>query len=92
MNFLPTENGRFKNGNEIRGGGVCSCTTLTLRIFFQKFEKTVMMPRIPDAHGLKNIGFNITKNLNRPKNIGLKISKSLLFTGNPELPVLSLKA
>ena len=91
MNFLPTENGHFKNGNEIRGGGVCSCTTLTLRNFFQKFEKTVMMPRIPDAHGLKNIGFNITKNLNRPKNICLKSSKSLLLSNNPEFTVLSME-
>lgn len=41
-------------------------TTLTLRIFFQKFEKTVMMPRIPDEHGLKKLGFNITKDLRWP--------------------------
>lgn len=47
----------------MRGGGVCSYTTLTIRNFPKKFEKTVMMPRIPDAHGLKSIGFNITKHL-----------------------------
>ena len=59
----------------MRGGGVCSYTTLTIRNFPKKIEKTVMMPRIPDAHGLKNIGFNITKHLSWP-NFLLDISST----------------
>ncbi len=60
--------------------------------FFQQFEKTVMMTCIHDGDGIKNIGFNITKIMERPKIHCLKFSKTTIFSDNPEFSILSLKA
>ena len=47
--------------------------------FFPKIREYCDDDLYPWCSRVKNIGFNITKTLNRPKNICLKISKSLIF-------------
>lgn len=65
---------------------------LTSKIFSPKFRENCDDACVPDAHGIKNIGFNITKNMKRPKLLCLKFSKTTIFSDNPEFSILSLKA